>query len=137
MTLNATYGSERANVQNLAKTAGSAIAAGNEVIYGADSDKFALSNSAFLGIGIATQAAVSASTDRQDIIKYGSGGTYLVVQDGTAVRGATCVSKGDGKFGARPAGATASVTLAAVPIERGIFDETSAVDGALVAVTFF
>lgn len=134
MTLNATYGSERFESQNLAKTAGSAIAAGNEVIYGADSDKFALSNSAFLGIGIATEAAVSASTARQDIVLFGSGGIVMVVQDGTAVRGATAVSKGDGKFGARPAGATASVTLAAVPIERGIFQESSVVDGALVAM---
>lgn len=134
MTLNATYRSEDFNVQNLAKTAGSAIAAGNEVIYGADSDKFALSSSVVLGIGIATEAALSASTARQDIVQYGSGGTILVIQDGTAVRGAAAVSKGDGKFMARPAGATGVTTLANVPIQRGIFQETSAVDGALVAM---
>ena len=132
--INATYGSERFEPQSLAKTAGAAIAAGNEVIFGADSDKFAISNSAFLGIGIATEAALSASTARQDIVMYGSGGTIMVIQDGTAVRGAPAVSKGDGKYGARPAGGTASTTLAAVPIERGIFLETSAVDGALVAM---
>lgn len=137
MTLNATYRSEDFNAQNLQKTAGVVIAAGNEVIYGADSDKFTLSNSAFLGIGIATEAAISGSTARQDIVQYGSGGTIMVIQDGTAVRGATAVSKGDGKLMARPAGGTASTTLAAVPVERGIFQETSAVDGALVAMKFF
>lgn len=132
MTVSATYNSSKFECLNLAKTAGSAILAGNEVKFGADTDKFALSTTKIDGIGIATEAAASASTDRQDVILYGSGGIVKVVQDGTAVAGKTAVSGGNGKFTVRPADATASVTLAAVPIVRGLFLETSAVDGALV-----
>lgn len=130
--ISATYNSDKFESFNLAKTAGSAILAGNEVKFGADTDKFALSSTKIDGIGIATEAAASASTDRQDIILYGSGGVVKVVQDGTAVAGKAAVSGGNGKFTVRPADATTTGTLAAVPIVRGIFLETSAVDGALV-----
>lgn len=125
MTVSAELNTKNFTIMNLAKTAGVVIAPGNEVKFGADNDKFTLADDANSGIGIATETAASASTARQDIVLFGSGGVAKVIGNGTVTAGTLAISAGNGKFtnsGATPDGRTV----------RGKFLETSAVDGAPV-----
>jgi len=125
MPISAEKNTKNLTIENLQKTAGSAILRGNEVSIGADNDKFVLASETFLGVGIATEDALSASTARQDIALFGSGAVVLVRGNGTVTAGARAISAGNGKF------TNAGVTPDARTL-RGQFLETSAVDGALV-----
>lgn len=125
MTTSAELNTKNLTTQNLQHTAGSVILRGNEVSYGADNDKFVLAADANTGIGVATEAAATGSTARQDIHFFGSGAVVLVIGNGTVTAGTRAISVGNGKFtntGAAPDARTL----------RGQFLETSAVDGALV-----